>query len=118
MRVEVDGDKGYVARMGNSALELKKGPRRVSMPFSEITSVSRGKRYRYGKPVLWMGILLLPVLGVGAILVALYLVSGYDVLVICYRRRKYALSGKGAALRRIGEALKRRRPDIDASAEE
>ena len=100
------------------AILLRKGPKKVRMPFSEISSVQRGRRHRYGKTMLWIGITLLPALGLGAIPLAIYYSSGYDALVIGYHRRKYAISGEERALRIIRERIGRNRKDLDTSSEE
>lgn len=118
LRVEVDGEKGFSGMMENGALLLRKGPKKVRMPFSEISSVARGRRHRYGRTMFWIGIALLPALGLGAIPLAIYYYSGYDALVIGYHRRKYAISGEGRTLRVIRERIGRNRKDLDTSSEE
>lgn len=114
----MDGEKGFSARMDEGALELRKGPKKVRMPFSEIASVARGRRHRYGRTMFWLGVALLPALGLGIILLGIYYQSGYEALVIGYHRRKFALSGDAAALKRIREGIGRSRKDLDTTSEE
>jgi len=118
LRVSVDGEEGFNVRLDDGALELRKGPKKVRMAFPEISSFSRGRRPRYGKTMFWIGIAILPALGFGAVLLALYYFSARDALIVGYQKRKFALSGDERTLRIIRDGIGRQRRDIDTSSEE
>jgi hypothetical protein len=118
LRVAVDGDEGFSVRLDDGALELRKGPKKVRMAFPEITSFGRGRRPRYGKTMFWIGVAILPALGLGAILLAIYHFSSREALIVGYQKRKFALSGDERTLRIIRDGIGRNRRDIDTSSEE
>ena len=97
---------------------LRKGPKRVRMAFGEMASISSGRRPRYGRTVFWMGVALLPALGLGAILLAIYHFTARDALIIGFRKRRYALSGDEKTLNIIREAIGHERRDINVLEEE
>lgn len=100
-RVAVDGEQGYSLSMGASHLSLRRAERRVKLPYDGTSSGGWGRRYRYGPTLRTLGIALLPVLGVGAVLLALYYLSGYDVMVLKFEGREYPLSGDRALLEKV-----------------
>lgn len=118
LRVAVDGEEGFSARLEDGALVLRKGPKRVRITFPEMASVSRGRRHRYGRTMFWIGIALLPALGFGAVLLAIYYFSAQGALIIGFRKRKYALSGEEKTMRIIHEGIRHNRRDLDVYEEE
>jgi hypothetical protein len=118
LRVGVDGEEGFNARLEDGSLELRKGPKRVRMAFAQISSVRRGRRPRYSKTMFWIGIALLPALGFGAVILAIYHFSVQEALIIAYNKRKYALAGDERTLRVIRERIGHERRDMDISGEE
>ena len=118
LRVAVDGEEGFNARLDDGVLELRKGPKRVRMAFAQISSVGRGRRPRYSKTMFWIGIALLPALGFGAVILAIYHFSVQEALIIAYHKRKYALTGDERTLRVVREGIGHHRGDMDTSSEE
>lgn len=104
-------------KASESHLLLRKGDRQVRMPFSEITSAAWGKRPRYGRALLWMGIALLIAVGFGAVLLAIYYFTGYEALVIAYDGKEYAVSGEHARLEDLQARIRRGRAGSADSSE-
>ncbi|MBM4248128.1 MAG: hypothetical protein FJ149_01565 [Euryarchaeota archaeon] len=105
----VDGEPGFSLNIGRSRLTLRKADRRVRMPYDGITLDGWGRRYRYSPTIRTIGIALLPVLGAGAVLLALYYLSGYDALFLKFGGREYPLSGDRALLERLRRRIRGRR---------
>lgn len=118
LRVAVDGEEGFLVRLDPGALVLRKGPKRVSMPFGEMASIRSGRRPRYGRTMFWIGVALLPALGFGTILLAIYHFTRQDAIIIGFRKRNFALSGDEKTLGIIRDAIGHERPDMKMSEEE
>lgn len=114
----VDGEDGFLLRLGGSGLALRKGARHVSMPYSEVSSASWERRYRYSPTLRNIGIVLLVAVGLGVVLIAIYYLSGQDALVIGFGGREYQLSGDRPLLEKLrGRILRGKAGVPDDSSE-
>ncbi|MEM2869123.1 MAG: hypothetical protein QW379_01690 [Thermoplasmata archaeon] len=99
--IAVDGEEGFSAILAEDRVVIRKGERRVEMPRSSPPSMKWCKRYRYGRAILAMGAILIPVFGLGVVLLALYYLSSDKALVLRYREKEYILTGGEGNLTRI-----------------
>jgi hypothetical protein len=115
-KLAVDGEDGFSLRLGESGLSLRKGARHVRLPYAKVAPPRWERRYRYGRTLRNIGIVLLVAVGVGAVLLAFYYLSGYDALVLGFGGREYRLSGDRALLEKVRSAVgKCRAQDSDSS---
>ena len=115
--VSVDGEEGYTLRTGEGHLALRKGDHHVRIAYAEVSSVSWAKRHRYGRLLLWLGIILLLAVGTGVILILLYYLSAYDALVIAAGGRDFALNGDRAVLEDLQRRIRTGRAGLDKEEE-
>jgi hypothetical protein len=101
----VDGEEGFSLRLGDFGLSLRKGARHVSMPFAKISFARWERRYRYGRTLRNIGIVLLVAVGLGAVLIAIYYLSGRDALVLGFGGKEYQLSGDRPLLEMVRSAV-------------
>ena len=116
-KLAVDGEDGFSLRLGESGLSLRKDERHVSLPYAKVSSSGWERRYRYGRTLRNIGIVLLVAVGVGAVLLAFYYLSGYDALVLGFGGKEYRLSGDRALLEKVRTAVGKGRAGISDSSE-
>jgi hypothetical protein len=115
-KLSVDGEEGFTLKLGESGLLLRKGDRRVSMPYAAISSAGLERRPRYSRTVRNLGIVLLVAVGLGAVLLAIYYLAAHDVLVLLFKGKEYQLSGDRALLDNVrSRILKGRAGVLDSS---
>ena len=116
-KLTVDGEEGFSLRLGESGLALRKGARHVNMPFAKVSSTRWERRYRYGRTLRNIGIVLLVAVGVGAVLLALYYLSGRDALVLGFGGKEYQLWGDRPLLEKVRSAVGKGRAGLADSSE-
>jgi len=115
--ISVDGEEGFSLRLGESGLALRKGARHVSLPYAKVSSARWERRYRYGRTLRNIGIVLLVAVGVGAVLIALYYLSGRDALVLGFGDKEYQLSGDRPLLEKVRSAVRKGSAGLADSSE-
>ncbi len=114
--ITVDGEEGFSLRMGESGLSLRKGTRRVGMPYARVSSAAWERCYRYSRTLRNMGMILLVAVGLGTVLLAMYYLTAFDALVLKYAGKQYQLSGDRALLDRVKSRIcKGRSSAMDSS---